>query len=156
MENITNTLKKLEKDEGYIPDYFMILQTTSPLREKQDIINCVNLMKKGGATTVLTIAPTHPKLYYLKRNNYIQLVNGSENHSSNTQSWPLAYLLNGCFVYLIKTKVMLKENRVITKKTKAIVCPKWRSVDVDTPEEWVMAEVLYKNKKHIDERLKKI
>ena len=132
----------------------MILQTTSPLREPQDIDECIDLMEKGEATTVLTVSPTHPKLYHLTEGNYTKLVNGSENQPNNTQTWPKAYLLNGCFVFLIKTDALFKERRVITKKTQAVISPKWRSVDIDTPEEWAMAEVLYKNKKEINERLK--
>jgi dTDP-4-amino-4,6-dideoxygalactose transaminase len=42
----------------------------------------------------------------------------------------------------------------ITKKTKAVVCPRWRSVDLDVPEDWVMAELLYKNKAHIKRALR--
>ena len=150
IDNILYVLTKLAKDEGYKPEYLMILQTTSPLRESKDIDDCIALMKEGGATTVLTVAPTHPKLYRLTPDNYTVLVNGSEHDPSNTQAWPKAYLLNGCFVYLIKIEVLLKEKNVITKKTRAVICPKWRSIDLDTPEDWIMAEVFYKNKDYIN------
>jgi N-acylneuraminate cytidylyltransferase len=99
--------------------------------------------------------PTHPRLYHLSPDNDIKLVNGSEKMSTNMQAWPPGYLLNGCFVYIIKAATLLKEKVIITKKTKAVVCDKWRSIDLDTPEEWVMAEVLYKNKKAIEAKLKK-
>ena len=36
--------------------------------------------------------------------------------------------------------------KTINRKTKAVICPKWRSVDLDDPEEWAMAELLYKYK----------
>lgn len=152
--SIIYTLKRLQKKEGYTPTHVMILQTTSPLREIQDIEACWQLMKSSNANTVLTICPTHPKLYHLRKNNDIFLVNGSEKQSNNTQTWPPAYILNGCFVYIVKTPAFLKEKRIITKKTKAVVCPKWRSVDLDTPEEWVMAEMFYKNKNNIKKKIK--
>ena len=50
----------------------------------------------------------------------------------------------------------LPSAKVITAKTEAVICPKWRSVDLDTPEEWVMAEILYKNRKKIERKIKKI
>ena len=156
VDNIIYTVKRLQREESYVPTHVMILPTISPLREIQDIEACWKLMKSAKATTVLTICPTHPRLYHLKKNKDIVLVNGSEEQSPNTQDWNPRYILNGCFVYIIKTPALLKEKRIITKKTKAIVCPKWRSVDLDTPEEWVMAEVLYKNKKTITSRIKKI
>ena len=149
-------LARLKKEEHYVPDYILILQTTSPLRELKDIEDCWNLMKKTDADTVLTICPTHPRLYYLDEKQNIILANGSEKQSTNVQQWRPAYILNGCFVYLVKTKSFLKERSVITKDTKAVVCEKWRSVDLDEPEDWALAELLYKNKKAIAKRIKNL
>ncbi len=156
VDSILNLIKKLQEDEGYAPKYVMILQTTSPLREIKDIEECWKLIKSTNATTVLTVCPTHPRLYHLDKDNYIELVNGSEEQSTNTQAWKPGYILNGTFVDIIKTTALLRERRIITKKTKAVVCSKWRSVDLDTPEDWVLAEILYKNKKNIASRIKKI
>ncbi|MDP2946807.1 MAG: acylneuraminate cytidylyltransferase family protein [Nanoarchaeota archaeon] len=156
VDSILYLLKRLKKEENYVPTYVMILQATSPLREIHDIKACWKLIKSTNATTILTVCPTHPRLYHLKKNDDIILVNGSEKQSSNMQAWPPAYILNGCFVYIIKTSALLKEKRIITKKTKAIVCPKWRSIDLDTPGEWVMAEVFYKNKDYIKKKIKTI
>lgn len=147
-------LKRLKEEQNYFPDYVIILQATSPLREMGDIYDCWNLIKKSNATTVLTICPTHPRLYYLSRKNNIILANGSESQSTNVQDWRPAYILNGCFVYIVKTKSLLKERRVITKKTKAVVCPKWRSIDLDNIEDWVLAEVVYKSKDIISRKIK--
>jgi len=153
IDSIFYVLDKLKKDEDYAPTHVMILQATSPLREVEDIEKCWKLMEKSYATTVLTVCPTHPKLYHLSAENDIILVNGSEAQSNNTQTWEPAYLLNGCFVYIVEIKAFYKEKRIITEKTKAVVCPKWRSVDLDTPEEWVMAEIFYKNKEAIKSRI---
>lgn len=155
VDSIIYLLDKLKKDENYVPSQILILQTTSPLREVEDIKKCwEEAQKDPKVTTVLTVCPTHPKLYHLGRKNYTVLANGSESKTNNTQAWPPTYILNGCFVYIIKTSALLKEKRVITAKTKAVICPKWRSVDLDTPEEWVIAELLFKNKKNINEQLK--
>lgn len=149
-------LTELKHKENYVPDYILLLQTTSPLRELKDIQACWRLIKKGGADTVLTVCATHPRLYYLDKKQNIILANGSENQSTNIQAWRQAYILNGCFVYLVKTRAFLKEKNIITKKTKAVICDKWRSVDLDEPADWVTAELLYKNKKAIAARLRKI
>lgn len=156
VDSIIYLLEKLKKNENYVPSHILLLQTTSPLREIEDIQKCWQEAENDPkATTVLTVCPTHPKLYHLDHKNYTVLVNGSEGKTNNTQAWPPAYILNGCFVYIIKTSALLQEKRVITSKTKAVICPKWRSVDLDTPEEWVMAEFLFKHKKYINEQLKK-
>lgn len=155
-DSIRYTLAQLKKTEGYEPTHLVILQTTSPLRELDDIAKCFKLMKRTGATTVLTIAPTHPKLYHLSANNDLQLVNGSEKKSSITQLWRPGYLLNGCVVYIVAVKAFLREGRVITKKSKAVIMPKWRSIDLDEPEEWAMAEVLYKNRASIQRKINQL
>lgn len=156
IDSVLYMIERLEKDEKYLPENIFLLQTTSPLRELKDIENCWKLMQSPNTTTVLTICPTHPRLYHIKPDQSIVLVNGSENQSSNTQAWPQAYILNGCFVYIVKRNALLKEKRIITQKTKAIICPKWRSVDLDSPEEWVLAEFLYKNKREIEKKIKNL
>lgn len=152
-ECILHMLEGLERDEKYVPDYVMILQTTSPLREQEDIDRVWEMMQKTDATTVLTVCPTHPRLYYVDEKQNIILANGSEKQSTNVQAWRDAYMLNGCFVYLVRTEALKREKAIITKKTKAIVCDRWRSVDLDMPEDWVVGEFLYENKERVKKAL---
>jgi len=154
-DSLLYLLKRLKREEGYNPAYVMVLQTTSPLREKKDIEECWKLMQSTNATTVLTICPTHPRLYYVNKHNNIILANKTKTQSTNMQAWKPAYILNGCFVYIVKTGALLKEKKVVTKRTKAIVCPKWRSIDLDHTEDWVLAELVYKNKHEIEKKIKR-
>ena len=154
--NIIYTLNKLKDNDGYDPTHVIILQTTSPLREVEDIDKCWDLIQCSNATTVLTVCSTHPRLYHLTEDNDIVLVNSTETASTNIQDWLPGYILNGCFVYIIETKALLKERQVITKKTKAVVCDKWRSVDLDTPEDWRLAELLYQNKEALTNQIKNL
>jgi len=147
IDAILYTLDRLEKEQKYVPTHLLILQATSPLRKSQDILDCWKLMKSTDASTVLTVCPTHPVLFHMTTEQDIILVNGREG---------MAFITNGCFVYIVDVSTMRKEKKIITKKTKAIVCPKWRSIDIDTPEEWVMAEILYKNRAKIEKRIKNI
>lgn len=156
IDSLTHLLNRLKKEEDYEPTHIVILQTTSPLREIGDIKNCLDLINKTSATTVLTVCPTHPRLYYMDKNKNIILANGSEKQSTNMQEWRSAYVLNGCFVYVVSVNALKKERSIITKNTKAVVCEKWRSVDLDYPEDWVLAEFLHKNKNKINERIKRL
>lgn len=153
---ILHLINRLKKEQNYAPTHVMILQTTSPLREMEDIERSWKLMQNSRASTVLTVCPAHPRLYHLDAKQNIVLANKSVRKSTNTQDWPQGYILNGCFVYIVKTAALFKERQVVTKNTKAIVCDAWRSVDLDAPEDWVIAELLYKNRKSIKARIKRI
>lgn len=154
--SIFHLLKRLAVEENYQPSHVVLLQPTSPLREQSDINDCWELINKTSASCVVTLCPTHPKLYYLSPAKDLVLVNGKENRSNNTQTWRPAYMINGCLVYIFKVKDFLKEKRVFMKKTKAVISPKWRSVDLDTVEEWALAEFIYKNKKQIAKKISQL
>lgn len=146
-------LERLKKDEGYEPTHILILQSTSPLRELRDIDACFEMMDKTHAATVLTIAPTHPRLYHLDAEGRLLLANKEAVNSTNMQAWPKGYILNGCFVYLITNSILLKEKKIISTDTRGVISDKWRSVDLDEPEDWVIAEWLYKNKAAIQKSI---
>ena len=155
IDSILYNLQQLKNKQKYEPDYLMILQTTSPLCEKEDIEGCWHMMQKSKANTVLTVCPTHPRLYYLGVDNKLILANRFKKKSTNIQEWKPGYILNGHF-YIIKTSALLKEKTIITKNTKVFICPRWRSVDLDNFEDWALAEHLYKNKNKIAKRIKQL
>ncbi len=149
-------LERLKKDEGYEPTHILLLQTTSPLREMRDIDACFEMMDKTNAATVLTVASTHPRIYFLDSENRLILANKEIHDSSNMQAWPKGYLLNGCFVYIITVSAFLQNKKILADDTRGVVCDRWRSVDLDEPEDFVLAELLYKHKKEIEANIKKI
>lgn len=152
IDTIIYTLDRLKEDEGYVPTHLLILQTTSPLREPEDIERSWKKILETDATAVITVCQIHPKLYNVDDEDTLHLVNNSDNTSTNAQAWDDGFIPNGG-VFITAVPELYSERTVMTKNTKAVVCPNWRSVDVDIPEEWAMAEVLYKHrddiKKHI-------
>ena len=137
-------LKALERKEGYLPTHLVILQATSPLRSVADIKKCWQMITTTNATTVLTIAPAQSRLYNLDKEGYLVLAN-SGPRSTNSQDWKRGYTLNGG-VYIIKTPAFLKERRIITRSTKAVVCDAWRSIDIDTADDFAISELLFRSK----------
>lgn len=148
-------LKRLKEAENYKPDIITLLQTTSPLREVGDIEKCWRSIQNSKIKSVCTICDTHPRLYHLDNQGSLILANKIKKESSNRQFWPAGYLLNGCMVYMIRTNEFLKTKKFINADTRGVVCPRWRSIDLDHIEDWVMAEILYKNKDKIHAKLTK-
>ena len=146
---LLHLLGRLKKEENYEPTHVLLLQTTSPLREMRDIDACFEMSENTNAATVLTIARTHPRIYVLDSESRLILVNKEVSDSTNVQAWPKAYLLNGCFVYLIKVSELLKSRKIFGDDVRGVICDRWRSIDLDEPEDWVVAELLYKNKEAI-------
>ncbi len=148
-------LKRLKKDDGYEPDIITLLQTTSPLRGVSDIKKCWECMQDLKIKSVCTICETHPRFYRLDKLGRLLLVNRPAWQSSNRQDWPKGYMLNGCMVYMIRTGEFLKTKKFINADTHGVVCPKWRSIDLDHIEDWVLAETIYANKKKIIKKIQK-
>lgn len=163
VDAVLYTLYKLNRDEGYRPNYIMLLQTTSPLRELGDIYACLDrIITDNNTDAVITVCPTHSLLYHLTSRRKLQLVNKTSNKKFShkgtikgfqRQVFPPAYKLNGCFVYIIKYKTLLEEKTFQPEQTRAIVVDAWRSIDLDTPEDFVTAELIYKHKRTIKNKL---
>jgi len=151
-------LKRLKREQKYIPRIITVLQTTSPLREIQDIKACYKVMSNPKIKSASTICETSPWFFHLSKENKLILVNKKAAKSSNTQEVKKGYLLNGCMVFMIKTSFFMKIKQLTDMaggQTVGVLCPRWRSVDLDYPEDWVLAELLYRNKNKISEKLKK-
>lgn len=143
-------LQRLREKEKYEPTHILLLQTTSPLRSDEDITECIHAMEKTKATTAITMVSTHPQLHNLSPNGEIVLANERKINSTNSQAWPQGYVQNGG-VYIVKTSAFLREKKIATKHTRAVISEKWRAVDIDTPEDFVVAEYLYAKKDAIKE-----
>lgn len=141
------------KDKGYQPDIITLLQTTSPLREVEDIKRCAQTMENINISSVCTICETHHRLYHLSRSGRLILVNKPNHENQNRQAWPQCYILNGCMVYMVRLNHFLKNKKFVDAETRGIICDKWRSVDLDKKEDWVLAETLFLNKDKIKKKL---
>ncbi len=152
-ETISFLLQRLRKEEEYVPDIIALLQTTSPLRELEDIEKCYEIISNSKVKSVCTICEISPWFYHLSSSDRLVLVNKKDGKTTNTQEAQRGYVLNGCMVYMIKTDMFLKTKKFVDEETVGVVCPRWRSIDLDNPEDWVLAEYVYKNKARIDKAI---
>lgn len=155
IDSVIYLLKKLKNEKKYQPDYVLLLQATSPLSSQDDINKCIETALKENAESVVTLCRTEPLLFNMKPDKTIALANVKKLTSTNSQELPKAYMLNGN-VFLIKTKALYRERKFFTKKTKGILSSMLQSVDIDTPEDWALAEIIYKHRKSLENRSKKI
>lgn len=108
---IQHAVKFLKEKEGYEPDYILVLQPTSPLRQAFHIKEAAEIAAKTGADCVLSVAEipenfNHKKAMILE-NGLLRLINGDPVYKriSRRQELPKSYWSIGS-IYLTKTPIL--------------------------------------------------
>jgi len=144
MDSVIHALRWLEREEGYAPQWVMLLQPTSPLRTSGDIDAVVRLaIERGGDSVVsVTEAADHP--WWTKRldeqgrlHDFVDRTGGAVRR----QELPAAYALNGA-IYLALREQLLRQRSWYSERTSAYVMPPERSLDIDTPWDFQLADLV--------------
>ena len=135
---IQYTLKKLEEN-GDKFDAVCLLQPTNPLRRTADINNCIELLEKTDADSVVSVLPVpaeyNPKwVYWENGNGSINLSNGETEPISRRQDLPPAYHRDGT-VYVTKKKIIDQGSLYGSKIYGYRIEPKY-SANIDTESDW--------------------
>lgn len=144
----------LKEREGYWPDAVLILQPTTPLRKAEHIRGAVELFQKSGADSVVGVVEI-PSNY----SPYWAFVENSEGWSELFIGGPIkkrirrrqdfsrkTYAPNGA-IYLFKTGLLFDAADPNFYGDRVRLYPieeKW-SVNIDSPEDWMLAEFAIKN-----------
>lgn len=123
-----------------------LLQPTSPLRTPGDIDGCISKLLKTGADSVFTILPVphayNPHWVYAEgQDGMLRLFTGEASPIPRRQLLPPAYHREGS-VYVVKRDVLMETNSLYGSKIAGFPIERSRSVNIDTPEDWVRAEEL--------------
>ena len=152
---VYHLLVTMEEESGYRPDYVVLLQPTSPLRESADIDGALTLLFKRKDSAVVSVCRTEQLLFTKNKKEVLELVSDeSFLKSGNRQELPDTYKLDGSMVYAIKTSVFLKKRTFIPKGVIAFEIPRWRAVDIDEPQDFLVGELIFRNRKKIERALK--
>lgn len=137
---LANVKKKFRKQEFDL----CYLQPTSPLRTFNDIRDSSNLMRDENILNVVSICETaHPKEWTFRLSEDLNLSEVANQISlRRSQDYPPTYTLNGA-IYWIKLDHFKKHQSLITKQGSiGYKMPTNRSIDIDTLEDFVVAEAL--------------
>jgi len=151
IDSILYTLNILEDDEGYKPDYVMLLQCTSPFRTVTDIDVSIETLlnnEKNNKSLISVAKEEHPP-WWLKSINtdgtLKDFILYDKKQFSRRQSFPPVYRLNGA-IYICDTYELKKNRSFESDKTLAYVMDSNSSMDIDTEEDLSLAEnILKKN-----------
>jgi len=149
-----HAVKWLKDNEGYEPEYVMILQPTSPLRRPMHIAGAVELIKKYKSDSVVSTSPV-PSHYnphwqfVLKENDRLEIFTGEsfKNIIRRRQELFTTYTKNGA-IYLFKSKLLFDENpSFYGDDVRAYLMDEKYSINIDTLDDWGIAEAIFLQEK---------
>ena len=136
-------LKKLKKS-GDNYDSFVALQPTSPFRNSHDINSAISLFNNQETDSVISFTgESHPIEWSRIINKNGTFSDVGMNLIDNRQQYKKTYYFNGA-VYVFKTK-LLKKNTLYSDNSLAYIMPRTRSIDIDTEEDFLIAEFFIQN-----------
>lgn len=132
--------------KGVDYDMIVLLQPTSPLRNADDIRGCIELYSDE-IDMVVSVVEAQSNPYYncfetSPETGYLHISKGDGLYTRR-QDVPKAWEYNGA-VYVINPKSLRDMPMGKFPRRIPYEMPRSRSVDLDTPTDWIIAEMIYK------------
>ena len=146
---IRHAFQESEKFYGQIFDVLMDLDTTSPLREVEDITGSYRKFVDEDADNLISACYAKKNPYY----NMVELVNGKvqlikQMHPvpHSRQSAPQVFDMNAS-IYIWKREALLKYNTIFLDKTSLYVMNEDRSMDIDSQYDLDLVDYMIRRQK---------
>ncbi len=128
-------------------DNVCLLQPTSPLRTADDVARCIDLYRPD-LDMVATVTEADANPYYNcfeadPKNGFLRIAKG-DGCLARRQDAPRAWMLNGA-VYVINPDSIRRMPIGKMMRRMPVEMPKERSVDIDSPLDLLLAELLLKS-----------
>jgi CMP-N,N'-diacetyllegionaminic acid synthase len=144
----TPMVKVIEHALKFVPEdikEIILLQPTSPLRTKDDIINALLKFKSGNYESLISgykVDNVHPSKMYIFENDL--LIPVAENLSQpNRQELKEIFHRNGA-IFIFSRDYFEKNKKVWGGKMTLFEMPFARSIDIDDIDDFILAENIFK------------
>jgi CMP-N-acetylneuraminic acid synthetase len=142
---IQHALREMEAQRGRRYDLVVTLQPTSPFRLPEDIDGTVAALLETGADSGVAVCEVVPSAHPIKAKRLDRRLLHPyclpEPEGLRRQDLPPAYRRSGA-AYVSRRDMLLQENRFYGDRIAAHVVPASRSVDIDSPLDWAIAELM--------------
>lgn len=118
---------------------------TAPMLQPEDLKAGLEAMKTNGAPAAISVARfAYPIFRGLKtdRDGRIEMI-WPENELVRSNDLPEAFHDAGLF-YWLKADAFMKTRKIFMPGSLPVFLPRYRVQDIDTPEDWDMAEILFR------------
>ncbi|MBC3797059.1 acylneuraminate cytidylyltransferase family protein [Acetobacterium tundrae] len=150
-EAIYYTMKKLIDDANEKFEYLILLQPTSPLRDEKHIDNAIEMLleKKEQFDSLVSVTELEHPVYWNRVIGSRQELNSFLEYDKDKlfrrQDFEKTFRLNGA-IYLIEVGIFMKYKSFETDSTMAFFMDRISSTDIDTKDDFEIAEFYLRNK----------
>ena len=143
---VQHVIKFLQEKENQNFNIIVILQPTSPLRLVSDIDGAIEMFIKKKCDSVVTVSELqHPPhwMYTIERDVLVPII--KEKNILRRQDAPKIFQLNGA-VFVTSKEYLFKNNLIFSGEIGPYIMPIERSVDIDSPLDLKLAELIISHK----------
>ena len=128
-------------------DAVMLLQPTSPFREKKHLVDVIDLLLKNpNAEMVVSVKESKENPYFnlFEEDEAGYLKKSKNGNFIRRQDCPMVYAYNGS-IYLMRVQALKLKPIHQFQSILKYVMPDEFNIDIDTPKDWIMAEQAIEN-----------
>ncbi len=128
---------------GPLPEYFVLLQPTSPLRTAAHLASCIEAFFQSDAQSAISVteARESPFKSFIETNGSLQPLFDVEKLHAPRQTLPPVFSQNGA-IYLTSSAAFLRSNSFFIPPAMPFVMDAEASIDIDTALDLRIAECL--------------
>jgi len=132
-------------DQSFAVDAVCCIYATAPFVQISDLKRSFSMLQSGSWSYVFTVTDFDSPIF----RSFKLIDDGGlemffpEYFSKRSQELPTAYHDAGQF-YWGKPNAWIENQCIFDKHSTAIMIPRWRVQDIDTHDDWVRAEIVYK------------
>ncbi|MGE6571693.1 pseudaminic acid cytidylyltransferase [Psychrobacter namhaensis] len=144
---VTHLVEWFEEKYSQEVSTVAILQPTSPLRKAEQIKEAVSVMKAKSATAVVSVCELEYPIQFCNQLGLNDSMDGfiNPNDIKRTQDLKPYYRLNGA-IYIFNREYVGKLDKLYSSGTHAYVMDQKSSIDIDTIDDFDLAEYIISNK----------
>lgn len=128
---LIHAMNWFKENEGCIPEYWVHLRPTTPLRDVEIVDTAIDLIIGDSSATSLRSghkAPESPLKWFVKSNGYFKGFVGGEDYNLPKEAFEKVYIPDG-FVDIVKSSFMMNNNEVHGDKMIGFESPVCTEVD---------------------------
>lgn len=142
---LEHAVKWLEEYEIYKPDIIVLLQPTSPLRNREHIDEALSMFLGNDYASLLSVCPTHAFLWSAGKSGAYPINYDFKNRPRRQDRTP-EYRENGA-IYITKYEVLMREHNRLGGKIGLYVMSEEDSLEIDTEFDfWLCQQVILKKR----------